>query len=102
MSPTEMVNAKLDDIMDRFGEKRFDVDDLSASLDEKGPYQNVFIQEMVRAFYYGWYQDLVTELPPIANGRITAPDGPGLGTKLNPDVLARADATVKKTAANDL
>jgi dynein heavy chain len=46
MSPTEIANAKLDDIMDRFGEKRFDVDDLSASLDEKGPYQNVFLQEM--------------------------------------------------------
>ena len=63
---------------------------------------NVFIQEMVRAFYYGWYQDLVTELPPIANGRIAAPDGPGLGTMLNPDVPARADATVKMTTANNL
>ena len=31
---------------------------------------NVFIQEIVRAFYYVWYQDLVTELPPIQNGMI--------------------------------
>ena len=46
MSPTEIASAKLDDIVDRFGEKKFDVDDLSASLDEKGPYQNVFLQEM--------------------------------------------------------
>ena len=75
---------------------------LTASVHMTMHAPNVFIQEMVRAFYYGWYQDLVTELPPIANGRITAPDGPGLGTTLNPDVPARADATVKMTTANDL
>jgi len=63
---------------------------------------NVFIQEMVRAFYYGWYQDLVTQLPPVTNGRIAAPAGPGLGTALNPDVLKRSDARVKKTTADDL
>ena len=75
---------------------------LTASVHMTMNAPNVFIQEMVRAFYYGWYQDLVTELPPIADGRITAPDGPGLGTTLNPDVPARADATVKMTKANDL
>ena len=75
---------------------------LTASVHMTMHAPNVFIQEMVRAFYYGWYQDLVTELPPIANGRITAPEGPGLGTTLNPDVPARADATVKMTTANDL
>ncbi|MBB54420.1 MAG: dehydratase [Magnetovibrio sp.] len=75
---------------------------LTASVHMTMHSPNVFIQEIVRAFYYGWYQDLVTELPPIANGRITAPEGPGLGTKLNPDVPARADATVKMTTANDL
>ena len=75
---------------------------LTASVHMTMHAPNVFIQEMVRAFYYGWYQDLVTELPPITNGRITAPDGPGLGTTLNPDVPARADATVKMTTANDL
>ena len=32
-----------------------------------------FIQEMVRAFHYGWYGDLVTQLPPVTNGEITAP-----------------------------
>ena len=63
---------------------------------------NVFIQEIVRAFYYGWYQDLVTELPPIENGMITVPEGPGLGTELNPDVMKRQDARVKRTEAKDL
>jgi len=46
MSPTDVAAAKLDDVMDRFAEKKFDVDDLASSLDEKGPYQNVFLQEM--------------------------------------------------------
>ena len=34
------------DMLERFGEKKFDIDDLVRSLDEQGPYQNVFIQEM--------------------------------------------------------
>ena len=36
----------LGDVIDRFGEKKFDVEDLSRSLDEQGPYQCVFMQEM--------------------------------------------------------
>jgi dynein heavy chain len=34
------------DILDRFGEKKFDVEDIARSLEELGPYQNVFMQEM--------------------------------------------------------
>jgi L-alanine-DL-glutamate epimerase-like enolase superfamily enzyme len=75
---------------------------LTASVHMTMHAPNVFIQEIVRAFYYGWYQDLVTQLPPITNGRITAPAGPGLGTALNPDVVKRTDARVKKTTAEDL
>ena len=75
---------------------------LTASVHMTMHASNVFIQEIVRAFYYGWYQDLVTQLPPIKNGRITAPAGPGLGTSLNPDVTKRADARTQKTTAADL
>lgn len=56
---------------------------------------NAAIQEMVRASYYGWYKELVTELPPVENGMIRAPEGPGLGTKLRPDVPKRKDATIR-------
>ena len=63
---------------------------------------NTFIQEMVRAFYYGWYQDFVTELPPVEDGFIRAPSGPGLGMKLNPDVFKRPDARTRKTNASHL
>ena len=60
---------------------------------------NTFIQEIVRAFYYGWYQDFVTALPPVKDGFISAPDGAGLGIALNPDVFKRADVRTRKTKA---
>ena len=63
---------------------------------------NMFIQEMVRAFYYGWYGDLVDQLPPIENGFIRAADAPGLGMKLNADILKREDARIRKTVVEDL
>ena len=58
---------------------------------------NCHIQEIVRAFYYGWYQELVTALPPVENGRIAAPDAPGLGLELQPDRLARADCGIRRS-----
>ena len=58
---------------------------------------NSFMQEVVRAFYYGWYGDLVTQLPPLNNGMIEVPSGPGLGLELQPDVKSRPGATVRRT-----
>jgi len=63
---------------------------------------NTYVQEMVRAFYYGWYQDFVTALPPAENGTIRAPDGPGLGMALNPDVIKREDARVRVSKAGEV
>ena len=59
---------------------------------------NALIQETVRAYYSGWYRELVTMLPDIADGFIAAPVGPGLGTELLPDLHERADATVRRSA----
>ncbi len=56
---------------------------------------NTLVQEVVRAFYHGWYGDIVTQLPRLANGHISAPAGPGLGTALRPDIKKRKDATVR-------
>ncbi len=64
--------------------------------------RNCWLQEMVRAFYYGWYGRFVTELPAIQKGEITVPAGPGLGTALQPDVVGRADVTVKRTTSADV
>lgn len=54
---------------------------------------NALIQESVRAYHRTWYRDLVTALPPIADGRITVPRGPGLGLDLAPDLDDRFTVT---------
>ena len=71
---------------------------LTASVHLSQNCTNTLVQEVVRAFYHDWYGDLVTVLPPLAGGYISAPPGPGLGTRLNPDVPRRKDATVRRSA----
>ena len=61
--------------------------------------RNALIQESVRAFYTGWYTELVTELPPITRGEVTVNMKPGLGLDLLPGLDRRADATVRITGA---
>jgi L-alanine-DL-glutamate epimerase-like enolase superfamily enzyme len=56
---------------------------------------NAMIQEGVRAYYHGWYQDVLTELPRAEGGAVAAPSGPGLGTRLQPDFLERDGITVR-------
>jgi L-alanine-DL-glutamate epimerase-like enolase superfamily enzyme len=63
---------------------------------------NCFVQEIVRAFYYGWYGDVVTGLPPIAAGRITVTDRPGHGVELQPDLERRPGFHRRTTTAKDL
>jgi len=60
---------------------------------------NCFVQEMVRAFYYGWYEDLVTALPPVTEGRIRAPEGAGLGLSLNADRLKQPDVHIRRSTS---
>jgi L-alanine-DL-glutamate epimerase-like enolase superfamily enzyme len=59
--------------------------------------RNCFIQEMVRAFYYGWYGELVTTLPPIEQGMIRPPAAPGHGLRLLPEVLKRSDCRRRRS-----
>jgi len=55
--------------------------------------RNALIQESVRAFYTGWYKELVTTLPKVENGEVTIDfAAPGLGTELLPDLYKRKDA----------
>ncbi|MHB8958459.1 MAG: mandelate racemase/muconate lactonizing enzyme family protein [Candidatus Limnocylindrales bacterium] len=58
---------------------------------------NALIQETVRAFYTGWYCDVVTTLPTIADGYIAPPAGPGLGTALQPGFERREGAMVRSS-----
>jgi L-alanine-DL-glutamate epimerase-like enolase superfamily enzyme len=55
---------------------------------------NALVQESVRAYYTGWYTELVTVLPTVTNGYVTLADRPGLGTELRPEVRNRPDAHV--------
>jgi galactonate dehydratase len=56
---------------------------------------NALVQECVRAFYTGWYKELVTALPVVKNGSISMGDAPGLGLELLPDLHLRPDAIVR-------
>ena len=60
---------------------------------------NALFQESVRAFHRTWYGDIVTALPPIADGHITVPPGAGLGTALRDDLDARFTVHRRTAAA---
>lgn len=59
---------------------------------------NTLIQESVRAFYTGWYNELVTVMPVIKDGYVLPMEGPGLGTELLPQVFERTDLKTRRTA----
>ena len=56
---------------------------------------NALVQESVRAFYSGWYRELVTQLPKVEQGMVSLGDRPGLGIELLPDLWKRQDAIVR-------
>jgi len=56
-------------------------------------------QEVVRAALSTWYRELVTDLPEVRRGMVHAPQGAGLGTKLDPNVTQREDATIRVSGA---
>ncbi|WP_420392030.1 mandelate racemase/muconate lactonizing enzyme family protein [Acuticoccus sp.] len=63
---------------------------------------NALVMESVRAFYKGWYNDLVTGLPTVANGMLTLHEAPGHGIELLSDVASREGVVVQRTTAADL
>jgi galactonate dehydratase len=63
---------------------------------------NAIVQETVRAYYLGWYSEVVTTLPHIADGLIAPPEGPGLGTALLPDLIGRPGVSRRITTVHDL
>ncbi len=58
---------------------------------------NSLIQETVRAFYTGWYKEVVTTVPTIKDGFVYPMEGPGLGIDLLPEVMKRDDLIVRKS-----
>ena len=60
---------------------------------------NAMIMETVRAYYEGWYNDVMTERIPIAEGMLSLPERPGLGTALREEVLSRPDVHIEVSDA---
>ena len=58
---------------------------------------NVMIMEHVRPYFQGWYGDFVDPNLPIENGWLAAPERPGVGTRLRPDVFERPDVSTRIT-----
>jgi hypothetical protein len=57
---------------------------------------SALIQEGVRASYAGgWYADVLTELPRVERGYVSAPSGPGPGTALLPEFTKREDVMLR-------
>jgi L-alanine-DL-glutamate epimerase-like enolase superfamily enzyme len=56
---------------------------------------NVNYQEAVRAYFTGWYTEIVDVLPKVEDGQVFPLEGPGLGLSLKPEVFGRADAEVR-------
>ena len=60
---------------------------------------NAVFQESVRAYYTGWYRDLVTVMPRIEAGMVYPMQGPGLGLELSDFVLTHPEVIRRKTEA---
>ena len=58
---------------------------------------NSLIQETVRAFYTGWYKEVVTTVPTIKDGFVYPMEGPGLGIDLLPEVMERDDLIIRRS-----
>jgi galactonate dehydratase len=58
---------------------------------------NANYQEAVRAYFTGWYREIVDVLPLAADGHVTPIEAPGLGMTLKPELFARDDAIVRVT-----
>lgn len=58
---------------------------------------NAMIQEFVPEFHEGWYGSYVDPNFEIEDGFLKAPELPGIGTRLKPDVLSRKDAHIRKS-----
>ena len=57
--------------------------------------ENAYLQEIVRAFHFGWYRENVTGLPDLNAGEMAPADRPGHGVELMPDVLERPGVRIR-------
>ncbi len=60
---------------------------------------NALLQESVRAFYNGWYPQVITGVPALKDGFVTVLDKPGHGCELRDDIEKRFGVTRRRAAA---
>ena len=60
---------------------------------------NALVQESVRAFYNGWYKDVVKGAPQVKDGYVTVSECPGLGCELLSDIENRFSVSRRLSAA---
>ena len=58
---------------------------------------NAVFQEVVRAYYTDWYQEIATDLPKLERGTLRPTESPGIGTNLIPELWRRPDAAVRES-----
>lgn len=58
---------------------------------------NALVMESVRAFYKGWYNDLVEGLPIVEGGMLSVPDRPGHGITLLDGLSEREGAVLRRS-----
>ncbi len=63
---------------------------------------NGLIMETVRGYIDGWYDDVVTDRIPVADGMLSLPDRPGLGTRLRDGFAERPNDRVEVTTEESL
>jgi L-alanine-DL-glutamate epimerase-like enolase superfamily enzyme len=59
---------------------------------------NGLVQEVARAFYHGWFQQVATGLPEVADGVIVPGTRPGHGVELSPALLDHPGTVRRRTA----
>jgi galactonate dehydratase len=58
---------------------------------------NAMIQEVVRGYVDGWYNDVLTEPLILENGQLHLNGKPGLGAALRPELLTRPGVQIERT-----
>jgi L-alanine-DL-glutamate epimerase-like enolase superfamily enzyme len=63
---------------------------------------NAMIQEVVRGYVDGWYNDVLTDPLSIQEGYLRLNGRPGLGTALREDIPRRAGVHIETTTEETL
>ncbi len=62
---------------------------------------NAIFQESVRAFYKGWYPEVISGVPAIEKGFVTVSDDPGHGCELLSDLDSRFSVATRSSRAGE-